>query len=188
MGFRDPLFHEALNVGLMNRGIEVVERQKVYALVQEQMMATSNFVDLSDRQKAFKLGKMLNADVIFYGDDLLNSQRYEYAPAMPLTLILPFPVYGTILMAGIAGQKTMQANKTGVIKDYGGVWFDLYAHCSSGATLRAVDTKTGEIVWVGYGIKASCQKVTSANLKSTSTFGVTVGLVGSLLDDFMRGG
>lgn len=188
MGFRDPLFHEALNVSLMNRGIEVVERQKLYALVQEQQMADSKFVELADREKAFKLGKMVNADVIFYGDDLFSTQRYEYAPAMPLTLFLPIPIYGTLIMAGVAGQKTMEANKTGVVQNYGGVWFDLYAYCSSGATLRAVDTRTGEIVWVGYGIKASCQKVTAKNLRATSTFGVVVDLVGSLLDDFMGTG
>ena len=184
MGLGNPLFHEALNVTLMQRGIDVVEREKIAPLVREQVMADQRFLELSDREKAFRLGKLLNADLILYGEALGSAQRYEYVPAW-YTWIFPLPIYGAVFADGVAQRRTTEINKTGVVKDFGGFWFSLYSHRSAGATLRAVDTKTGEIVWVGYGIRASCDKVTSSNLDATTSFGSVIGLMGFLLDDFL---
>lgn len=163
------LFLEAFQVELMKRGFEVVEREKFTKLVNEQMLVRGEMANLSDREKAMRLGKMMNVDVVFYADALINRSRYTYDPP-------PF-----VSRARALAEQT-KANESGVVEGVG--FYTIYAYHDVGATVRAIDARTGEIVWVGYRMLAVCEEVTKKSPTALTSFSAIKDLCGSVLDDF----
>ena len=88
---------------LMKRGMNVVDRHRVEDIIREQIMVRQNFADLSDKEKAIKLGRLANAQIVFLFRDGNWSETND------------------LLQTGIFAQ----------------------------GTCRAIDTATGQIVWVG---------------------------------------
>ena len=145
-GERNRLFLEAFQVELMKRGFEVIEREKFAKLIDEQLLVRGEMTDISDREKAMRLGKIMNVDVVFYADALINRSRYAYESRFLLS---------TAEQALLQQQKT---DKTGVVEGVGK--FTIHAYHDVGVSVRAIDAHTGEIAWVGYRMLASCEEVT----------------------------
>jgi hypothetical protein len=167
---QNKLFLEAFQVELMKRGIEVVEREKFEKLVNEQLLIQGELADLSDREKALRVGKLLNVDVVFYGDALENQSYYTYEPVF----LLSSEAQARILQE--------QANQSGVVEDVGR--FKIHAYHNVGVTVRAIDASSGEIVWVGYRMLAVCEEVTEKSPTALTNFSTIKKLCGKVLNDF----
>lgn len=168
----DPnrLFLEAFQVELMKRGFEVVEREKFAKLVDEQLLVRGEIADLSDREKAMRLGKIMDVDVVFYADALINNSRYEYAAKFLLST------------KDQARDQQRKTNETGVVEGIGK--YTIYAYHDVGVTVRAIDAHTGEIIWVGYRMLASCEEVTEDTATALTSFATIKRLCGEVLKDF----
>ncbi len=169
---RNKLFLEAFNVEMMKRGLEVVEREKFGKLIQEQLLVLGQMTNLSDRAKAIRVGKLLNVDVVFYADALVNNTRYTYDP----------PPIGS---SDRALRLQARANETGVVEDVGS--YTIHAYHDVGVTTRAIDARTGEIVWVGYRMLSVCEEVTERSPTALTNFATIKKLSGMLLKDFFSG-
>ena len=165
----NKLFLEGFQVELMRRGLEVLEREKFAKLIDEQLLIRGEMADLSDREKALRVGKMLNVDVVFYADALINSSRYVYeAPAFR--------------SKEDAYRLQQQASESGVVEGVGS--YKIHAYHDVGVTVRAIDAKTGEIVWVGYRMVAACEEVTEKSPTALTSFATVKKLCSMVLDDF----
>ncbi len=167
---RNKLFLEAFQVQLMKRGFDVVEREKFAKLVDEQLLVRGEMTDLSDREKAMRLGKMMNVDVVFYADALVNQSRYAYDPRFLLS---------TGSQAFLQEQKTRES---GVVEGVGK--FTIHAYHDVGVSVRVIDARTGEIVWVGYRMLAACEEVTKHSPTALTNFATIKQLCAAILDDF----
>ncbi len=169
VGDKNRLFLEAFQVELMKKGIEVVEREKFEKLVNEQLLIKGELANLSDREKALRVGKILNVDVVFYGDALLNKSHYVYDPP---------------LLGSDKGALRLQerANNSGVVEGVG--QYTIHAYHNVGVTVRAIDARTGEIVWVGYRMLAVCEKVTEKSPTALTNFSTIKKLCGMVIEDF----
>ena len=166
---RNRLLLEAFQVELMKRGFDVVEREKFEKLVSEQMLIQGELTNLSDREKAIRVGKILNVDVVFYADALINNSRYVY-DKRPLE------------SEAKARELQRKANESGIVEGVGS--YTIHAYHDVGVTVRAIDARTGEIVWVGYRILAVCEKVTEDSPTALTSFATIKDLCGIVLDDF----
>lgn len=168
---KNRLFLEAFNVELMKRGLDVIEREKFENLVQEQLLIRGEMTNLSDREKAIRVGKLLKVDVVFYADALVNQTRYLYdRPAFRKEQ---------------AARLEAKANESGVVDGVGD--YDIHAYHDVGVTTRAIDARTGEIVWVGYRMLAVCEKVTPKSPTALTNFATIKKLSSMVLDDFFSG-
>jgi len=170
---KNKLFLEALNVTLMRRGLEVVEREKLYKLLEEQLLAKGNLANLSDRERAMRIGKLLDVDVILYADAIMNQKYYVYEPDGL------FPADPQVALRWQA-----DANSAGILRGIGkGV--KIRAYYDVGVTMRAIDTATGEIAWVGYRVVASHQEVTKDNMEAWNNFSTVRRVCELIADDFL---
>jgi len=169
---RNKLFLEALNMTLMRKGLEVVEREKLFKLLDEQLLAKGDFANLSDRERAMRIGKLLDVDVIFYADAIMNNIFYVYEPP---------GAFGPDPQEVIKWQR--DANKSGVLRGIGRT--SIRAYCDVGLTLRAIDTATGEIIWVGYRVMASHQPITKRNREAQNSFSTVKNVCKQIINDFL---
>lgn len=167
---KNQLFLEAFQVELMRRGTEVVEREKFEKLVNEQLLIQGELANLSDREKALRVGKILNVDVVFYCDALISESRYVYQPIFLLS------------SEKDAIRLQNQANEQGVVEGVGR--FSIYAYHDVGVTVRAIEAKSGEIVWVGYRMLAVCEEVTEKSPTALTSFYAIKRLCSMIIDDF----
>ncbi|UCG16195.1 MAG: hypothetical protein JSV19_12960 [Phycisphaerales bacterium] len=165
----NKLILEAFQVELMRRGLDVVEREKFERLVNEQLLIRGELTNLSDREKAIRIGKILNVDVVFYADALINSSRYVYEKS----------AFGS---KARALELTRKATESGVVEGVGK--YKIHAYHDVGVTARAIDARTGEIVWVGYRVLAVCEEVTEDSPTALTSFATIKRLCGMVLDDF----
>lgn len=166
---RNKLFLEAFQVELMKRGFEVVEREKFAKLLNEQLLVRGEMTDLSDREKAMRLGKMMNVDVVFYADALVNRSRFTYEKRLFLS------------SEAQAYRQQQETEKSGIVEGIGR--FTIHAYHDVGVTVRAIDARTGGIVWVGYRMLASCEQVTEESATALTSFSTIKQLCGDVLDD-----
>lgn len=61
------LYSNALSTAFAKRGAQLVERNKINSLVYEQRLANNELMDLSDKEKAQRLGMLLKADLLIQG-------------------------------------------------------------------------------------------------------------------------
>lgn len=167
---RNKLFLEAFQVELMRRGFQVVEREKFARLVEEQLLVRGEMADLSDREKAMRLGKIMNVDVVFYADALVNQSRFVYEPRFLLS------------SRGQAFRQERETRASGVVEGVGR--YTIHAYHDVGVTVRAIDARTGEIVWVGYRMLATCEEVTKNSPTALTNFATIKKLCGDILSDF----
>jgi hypothetical protein len=74
----DTLFYSnALAAAFAQRGASLVERNKINALVLEQRLASNELMDLSDKEKAQRLGKLLKADLLIQGNVFVEKGGYR---------------------------------------------------------------------------------------------------------------
>lgn len=177
---KNKLFLEAMSVELMKRGFDVVEREKMDKLIGEQQLAKGDFANLSDREKAVRLGKLLNADLVFYGDALINRTYYQYE-----TTFIGRSVRGKEASLKRSVELQDKANTSGVVEGISDPSFAIKGFYDVGVTAHAVDTATGEIVWVGYRLLASCVNVSGKDPTALNSFAVVCKVCSALIDDFM---
>lgn len=207
------LMWEALNYSFMKRGIYCVERKKIYALVREQQMIDQSFADLGDIEKARRLGKLLNVDLILYGDNLMREHRFIYdgTPMYAVCAVMPpfMAVYAALISdepglpsimfyAALAGsgitlaiemprlkKRQRTADQTGTLPGLTRE-FPVWSRSGTCATLRAIDVATGEIVWVGYKFIVAKREVTFVNQGSLGKFGVLVETADHMVDELLK--
>ncbi len=112
------LFSNALATAFSKRGVTLVERNRVNDLVREQGLGLNELMDLSDKGKVQRLGKLLKADLIVKGDLFIDTGAYWVTDGGFLANIIP----------GLGGKQ--------------------YFLGSTGLTVSAIDTTTGQVVWV----------------------------------------
>jgi hypothetical protein len=71
------LYSNALAAGFSKRGASLVERNQINALVLEQRLASRELMDLSDKEKAQRLGKLLKADLLVQGSVFVEKGGYR---------------------------------------------------------------------------------------------------------------
>ena len=188
LGFeRSPLFQQALTIAFLEKGIQVIEREKIVDIVREQQMVNKNFSDLSDIEKARRLGRVMDVDLIVCGGVVGNSHRYEYHPG-PLCLLWG-PISFGIAMIPIACEcerMTLQANETGHLEALGDPTFEIWVHADVGATWRGIEAATGEIVGIGNRILGMYECMPLDKVNQMSRFGVVRELCGDIVGDCMR--
>jgi len=167
---RNKLFTEQLIVSLQKRGIDVAEREKVEALLVDATLIENEMADLTETERAKKLGRLLKADIIIYGDAINKVSYYKYFKrAMFNNNDERFRLQ-------------RQANESGVVERNG---YPVLANHAIGLSMRAVDSATGEIVWVGYRFLASAKMVDDDRPGTMTNFDVIRGVCDEIVDDLL---
>jgi len=153
----NKLFTEQLIVSLQQQGVDVAERQKVESLLVDAQMVESGQADLSETERAKRLGRLLKVDVIIYGDAIVNETHYTFFDKAFFNSETQ------------RAKLEREANESGIVdrKDY-----PVLAQHAIGLSIRAVDTATGEIVWVGYRSLAVARMVEDDRPETLGNFGV----------------
>lgn len=167
---RNKLFSEQLIVSLQKRGIDVAERQKVESLLVDAEMVTEGLANLTETERAKRLGKLLKADVIIYADAFVNYSQYRYFAR---------PIFNNETKRW---QLEKEANENGIVRRQG---FPVLANHAIGLSMRGVDSATGEIVWVGYRFKASAKWVDDERPETLTNFDVVRGVCDEISDDLL---
>ncbi len=167
---RNKLFSEQLIVSLQKRGIDVAERQKVESLLVDAEMIKEGLADLSETERAKRLGRLLKVDVIVYADSFVNSSFYQY--------------FDRLFFNSNTEQYQLQreANENGIVRRKG---YPVLASHAIGLSMRAVDSATGEILWVGYRFKASAKWVEDEKPETLTNFDVVRGVCDEITDDLL---
>ncbi|MBW2458222.1 MAG: hypothetical protein JRI68_27200 [Deltaproteobacteria bacterium] len=71
------LYSNALAAAFAKRGVSLVERNQINALVREQQLAANELMDLSDKEKVQRLGKLLKADLLVQGSVFVEKGGYR---------------------------------------------------------------------------------------------------------------
>jgi hypothetical protein len=71
------LYSNALAAAFSAKGASLVERNQINALVLEQRLAANELMDLSDKEKAQRLGKLLKADLLVQGSVFIEKGGYR---------------------------------------------------------------------------------------------------------------
>jgi len=167
---RNKLFSEQLIVSLQKQGVDVAERQKVEALLVDAEMIKRGLADLSETQRAQRLGRLLKVDVIIYADAFVNHTYYQYLNRAVLN------------SESRRVQLQREANENGVVKSEG---YPIIASHAVGLSMRGVDTATGEIVWVGYRFKATATKVKDDKPETITNFDIVRGVCDEIVADLL---
>ncbi len=108
---------DLMTMNLFKAGYEVVERDRIRELIFEQQIGVEGYKEMSDVEKARRLGRITNADYLFTGELVKAS----------------YPRYSKPHWWLIEAAETQVA----------------YTQARLDIVARAVDAKTGEIVWIG---------------------------------------
>jgi hypothetical protein len=163
------LFTEQLIVSLQQRGIDVAERQKVEALLVDSELVETGRADLTETERAKRLGRLLKVDLIIYGDATVNQTHYTF-----------FDKFFGRESERMALQR--QANESGVVNRKG---YPVLAQHSIGLSIRAVDTATGEIVWVGYRALMAAREVDDKRPETLTNFSVIQEVCDKMMDELV---
>ncbi|MBN2561451.1 MAG: hypothetical protein JXQ75_11035 [Phycisphaerae bacterium] len=166
---RNKLFAEQLIVSLQKRGIDVAERQKVESLLVDAVLIERGLADLTETERAKRLGRLLKTDVFIYADAIVNHSFYAYGKR----------AFGNDAERFRLQQ---QANETGTIDRQG---YPVLANHAIGLSMRAVDTATGEIVWVGYRFMGSANPVDDDRPETLTNFDVVRRVCDEIIDDVL---
>jgi hypothetical protein len=166
----NKLFTEQLIVSLQQRGIDVAERQKVEALLVDSEMVEAGHADLSETERAKRLGRLLKVDLIIYGDAIVNTTHFTY---------LRRAFFNSDAERARLQQ---EANEYHVVKRHG---YPVLAQHAIGLSIRAVDTATGEIVWVGYRSLAAARMVDEDRPETLTNFAVIQEVCDSMMGDLV---
>ena len=166
----NKLFTEQLIVSLQKQGIDVAERQKVEALLVDAALVESGMADLTETERAKRLGRLLKADFLIYGDAMVNDSYYTY--------------YRRLFFNNNMERFKLEreANESGVVRRKG---YPVLANHSIGLSMRAVDSATGEIVWVGYRFIASAKMIDDDRPETLTNFETIRNVCDEIIDDLL---
>ena len=167
---RNKLFSEQLIVSLQKRGIDVAERQKVESLLVDAEMIKQGLADLNEIERTKRLGRLLKADIIIYADSFVNWSYYQYFDRLFFNSAAQYY------------QLQREANENGIVKREG---YPVLASHAIGLSMRAVDTATGEILWVGYRFKASAKWVEDERPETLTNFDVVRDVCNEITEDLL---
>jgi hypothetical protein len=163
----NKLFTEQLIVSLQQRGIDVAERQKVEALLVDSDLVETGRADLTETERVKRLGRLLKVDLIIYGDAIANETYYTYFGGS----------------RAVRAELERQANESGVVKRKAG--YSVLAQHSIGLSIRAVDTATGGVVWVGYRALVAAREVDDRQPDTLTNFGVIQEVCDKMMDELV---
>jgi len=115
---------DTMTIKLLNAGFHIVERDRLKHLIYEQEMTEAGYQSLSDEEKARRLGQILNADAIITGR--VSKLR---APIYYIKKLTPIPT-------PFRFKPRFRPQVT-------------YENAQLEITGRAVDVRTGEVIWIG---------------------------------------
>lgn len=167
---RNKLFSEQLIVSLQKRGIDVAERQKVEDLLVDAELIKRGMADLSETERAKRLGRLLKVDLIVYADAFVNTSYYHY--------------FSRFFFNNNTERYQLQreANENGIVRRKG---YPVLASHAIGLSVRAVDTATGEIVWVGYRFMTAANWVEDDRPETLTNFDVVRGVCDQIINDLL---
>ena len=126
--------------------------------------------DLTETERAKRLGRLLKADVIVYADAIINVSYYNYYKRFFFNNNLE------------RFRLEKEANETGVVRRKG---YPVLANHSIGLSMRVVDSATGEIVWVGYRFMGAAKIVDDDKPDTLTNFEVIRNVCDEIIDDLL---
>lgn len=159
---KDPLFQQSLTIAYLNKGIDVVEREKIDEILREGTVV-KDWADLSDQEKAKALGRLLKVDAL-----VLAGVMHESYGALTKQQVKMFG--GFLYGANVGSAVLSPFPKANVIAEYGATW-------------RIIDVASGEIACVGSRIISIRQKADAKNLNSLSALELIRLLCNEIVDD-----
>lgn len=157
-GPQGDLAADMLMQGLVAHGADVVERQQLSAILQEQHLASSGILDPATVQQ---VGKILGVDALFVGTVAQSKESQSYVVTQPRHAVVGgvTPVGGSRVVSEgpVLGVPNSQVVTT-----------------EAGASLvaRMVDVKTGSVLWSasmsyeGFDVQSAMQSITDAFVQS----------------------
>lgn len=149
---------DLMTQNLVAHGADVVERQQLSAILNEQHLSTSGILDPRTVQQ---VGKILGVDALFVGTVAQSKESQSYVVTQPRRAIVGgvTPVGGsTVLSEGpILGVPNSQVVTT---------------EAAASLVARMVDVKTGSILWSasmsyeGFDVQSAMQGITEAFVHS----------------------
>lgn len=134
-GSNGDLAADLLTQSLLMRGADVIERQKLSAVIQEHSLSASSYFD---QATAKQLGKILGVDALFVGTVAESSPAGKYlvntANGNLITDVTKVPNSGLYSEGSVAGLPNSQLLST---------------TASASLVARMVDAQTGSILWSG---------------------------------------
>lgn len=143
---------------LLAAGVELVERERLEAVLQEQRLGASGAMS---PQTAKRLGKLLGVDALFAGTVTAYSPAQNYL------------IYSRKKVTPVSGKVYPQGPAPAVSKSEGEV---LTSAASVGLAARMVDVETGTVVWAanqtyeGFDVPSTMSSICFSFVKSLKPF------------------
>jgi hypothetical protein len=145
---------DMLSQDLLNRGADVVERQRLDALLDEQHLGSNHVLDPATIKK---VGKILGVDAIFVGNVVSNVPSQSY-----LVTTSRRHSYTTVTPVGSGGVTGLEIPDSQVVT----------SAAQSALIARMVDVESGSILWSGrmsyegYDLQSAMSSITASFAKS----------------------
>lgn len=145
---RAELAHHAFAAALLERGITVVERERIARILGEQRLNGEDDPLLTDETRAQTHGvELLGCDYVLVGNPIIDLVSYDYsvrAGSLPLCLLL-----APIALLVSESADLAAAREEGSLAVANPTFHDVRARHSIGWSVRILDVKSGQIVWIG---------------------------------------
>lgn len=145
---RAELAHHAFAAALLERGVTLLERERIARVLGEMRLNGEDDPLLTDAARAKDLGvELLACDYVVVGNPIVDLVSYEFAvrPAsLPLCLLIaPIAVLVT------ESAELSVARENGTLSVANPSFHDVRQHQTIGMSVRILDVKTGRLVWMG---------------------------------------
>lgn len=145
---RAELAHHAFAAAFLERGITLLERERIARVLGEMRLNGEDDPLLSDAARAKDLGvELLACDYVVIGNPLVDLVSYEFTvrPAsLPLcALIAPIALLVT------ESAELSAARENGTLSVSNPSFHEVRQHHTIGMSVRILDVKTGRLVWMG---------------------------------------
>lgn len=176
-GSKGGVLSELVSIELLRQGVDVVDRDSLDRIVAEIKRTQSGIFDdvMSQEQIIQQLGKIVNADVIIYGEShamdpyTIRLRDETWVGPYHGGAVTAFPIGLPVMGSGIASLAVGSVITGAIVTPIGGVLFitgiavmggsnpyddfgdksPAFYLADSSLALRAFSTKTGEVVWWG---------------------------------------
>lgn len=189
---RDPnavAFENLFTASLMRRKVTVVERREIEALFGEQRLAGDDDPLLSAQERGERQIALLPCDYVVFASGLGN--RTDYDVALTPLGIAKCCALVTIPAMLREAEALQRAIERGTIDVMAPEYHSIEAAHFQGATVRALDVRTGELVWIGALLETSRDRAgigrdQDANAPAFSELVQLQHLCDALADDLLR--
>ncbi len=145
---RSELFHHAFAAALLAHKVEVVERERIARVLGEQRLNGEDDPLLNAERRKEQFGvEMLPCDYVVVGNPIVDAVDYDFS-VKPATLPLCVLIAPIVLLANESSE-LITARERGTLSIANPVWHDVHVRVALGLSVRVIDVKTGEIVWIG---------------------------------------